>query len=162
MDDGRARKRIGATANACPAGFDEGLAPAARRRPPAAGAIFSLLFGGSLERMRVASMPLGKKRMTPEEYYDLLPKDAIVRLVRMAHDFAELADVDLEAAGRKLDAADVIFAVWQAESGAFGFIPIFGGDRLVKRLKNLRLAALFAPSEIDARMLAYPHELATQ
>jgi hypothetical protein len=100
--------------------------------------------------------------MTADEYYVLLPNDAIQRLVRMAQDFAALADADLQAAGRKLDAADVIFAVWQTQNGAFGFMPVFGGDRLVNREKNLRLAALFAPSEIDARMLAYPHELATQ
>jgi hypothetical protein len=100
--------------------------------------------------------------MTAEEYYDFLPDDVIPRLITMAHDFAALADADLEAAGRKLDAADVIFAVWQTQNGAFGFMPVFGGDRLVKREKELRLAAIFAPSEIDARMLAYPHELATQ
>jgi hypothetical protein len=100
--------------------------------------------------------------MTAEEYYDLLPGDVAPRLVRMAHNFAALADTDPEAAGRKLDAADVIFAVWQDENGAFGFMPVFGGDRLVNREKKIRLAALFAPSEIDARMLVYPHELATQ
>ena len=69
--------------------------------------------------------------MTAEEYYRLLPDGVAPRLVRMAHDFAALADTDPEAAGRKLDAADVIFAVWRAENGAFGFIPVFGGDRLV-------------------------------
>ncbi len=92
----------------------------------------------------------------------MLPDDAIPRLVRMAHDFAVLADADLEAAGRKLDAADVIFAIWQVENGAFGFMPVFGGGQLINREKNFGLVALFAPSEIDTRMLAYPHELATQ
>lgn len=100
--------------------------------------------------------------MTAEEYYRLLPDGVASRLVTMAHNFAALADADPEAAGRKLDAADVIFAVWQAENGTFGFIPVFGGDRLVNRDKDLELAALFAPSEIDARMLAYPDDLETQ
>ncbi len=100
--------------------------------------------------------------MTAEEYYRLVPDGVASRLVRMAQDFAALADADSEAAGRKLDGADVIFAVWQDESGTFGFIPVFGGDRLANRGKDLRLAALFAPSEIDARMLAYPQELAAQ
>ena len=71
--------------------------------------------------------------MTAEEYYRLLPDGVAPRLVRMAQDFAALADADPDAAGRKLDVADVIFAVWQAENGAFGFIPVFGGDRLANR-----------------------------
>ncbi len=100
--------------------------------------------------------------MTAEEYYKLLHAGVAPRLVKMARDFAALADEDPEAAGRKLDNADVIFAVWQAEDGAFGFIPVFGGDRLRNGERRLRLAALFAPNEIEALMLAYPHQVVAQ
>ncbi len=102
------------------------------------------------------------KQMTADEYYKLVHAGIAPRLVKMARDFAALADEDPEAAGRKLDNADVIFAVWQAENGAFGFIPVFGGERLRNRERRLRLAALFGPNEIEALMLAYPHQLVAQ
>lgn len=92
--------------------------------------------------------------MTSDEYFTLLNARLTPRLVEMAREFAALAEADSEAADRKIENADVIFAVWRAETGGFGFIPVFGAARLGKRERSLRLAALFAPSEIDALMLA--------
>ncbi|RTL79128.1 MAG: hypothetical protein EKK29_21925 [Hyphomicrobiales bacterium] len=102
------------------------------------------------------------KEMTADEYFKLLHAGVAPRLVQMARDFAALADSDPDAAGRKLDDADVIFAVWRADGGDYGFIPVFGGDRLKGAGVGLRLAALFAPSEMEALMLAYPRQLVTQ
>ncbi len=100
--------------------------------------------------------------MTADEYYSLLNAGLAGRLVEMARDFAALADSDLNAARRKLDEADVIFAVWRDQKGDFGFIPVFGGDRLRKGELSLRLAAIFAPSESEALMLAYSRQLTPQ
>ncbi len=97
--------------------------------------------------------------MTADDYYALLNAGLVPRLVEMARDFAQLAEDDPEAAGRRLDDADVIFAVWRSETDAFGFIPVFGGERLRKRERDLRLTALFAPSESEALMLAHHREL---
>lgn len=100
--------------------------------------------------------------MTADDYYKLLHAGVAPRLVKMARDFASLAESDLKAAERKLEDADVIFAVWRTEGDAFGFVPVFGAERLRNNARRLRLAALFAPSETEALMLAQSHQLATQ
>lgn len=100
--------------------------------------------------------------MTSDDYYNLLNARLTPRLVKMARDFAALAEADPEAAERKIEDADVILAVWPSEAGAFGFIPVFGGGRLSKRERWLRMAAIFAPNEAEALMLASSGELVTQ
>lgn len=148
---------------------------AAPRRPKATNRLGVVLGLRDTPALRVASgswmMPwVGGKQgasasvaeMTADDYYKLLHAGVAPRLVEMARDFASLAETDLKAAERKLEDADVIFAVWRTEGDAFGFVPVFGGERLRNSERRLRLAALFAPSETEALMLAHSHQLATQ